>query len=198
MIGRGEYMDIHCSMKNKVLFSHDQISDRIKHLANEIKYSGDFSTNEKLYIICVLKGSFIFTADLIRNLEDFDCVVDFIQLSSYGEKTVSSGIVTIKKDIDISIKRRNVLVVEDIVDTGYTMKFLVNYLNVKEPKQIKTCALLDKKSCRKVEFEVNYVGFEIPNYYVVGYGLDYDDRFRHLPNIFVQVEEKECIENNET
>ncbi|HBT20757.1 MAG TPA: hypoxanthine phosphoribosyltransferase [Peptococcaceae bacterium] len=164
---------------SKILFTEEQIKNRIKEIGMQITedYKG-----ENLTVIGILKGAFIFAADLVRQIK-LPVTVDFIAVSSYGSATQSSGEVKIIKDLDISVKDKNLLLVEDIVDTGLTLKYLLENLKSRGPAGIKTCVLLDKPQARKVEVPINYKGFTIDNVFVVGYGLDYDQKFRNLPYI---------------
>ncbi|MBM4271526.1 MAG: hypoxanthine phosphoribosyltransferase [Deltaproteobacteria bacterium] len=168
-------------MKKEILFSREAIGRRVRELADGI--SRDYEGRE-VVLIGVLKGAFVFLADLIRNLR-IPCVIDFVRLASYGSKTVSSGEIVITKDIETPIQGRDVLVVEDIVDTGLTLSFLVEKLKEKSPRSLKVCVFLDKKERRKVPFEADYVGYDIPDRFVVGYGLDCNEQFRFLPDVYV-------------
>jgi hypoxanthine phosphoribosyltransferase len=172
------------SMNTEVLFSKDVIDRRVRELAEEI--SRDYAGRE-LIVVGILKGAFIFMADLIRSLK-VPCKVDFAQLASYGSRTVSSGEVIIGKDIDLPINDRDVLIVEDIVDSGLTLSFFVETLRKRGPRSLKVCVFLDKKMRRKVPFTVDYMGFEIDDAFVVGYGLDFDEQGRDLPDICVMKE----------
>jgi len=165
----------------KILISHDQIAKAINRLACEIER--DYQGKQPL-LIGVLKGSFVFMADLIRQL-DLPPELDFVRLSSYGSARESSGKVRVVQGVKTSIKGRDVLVVEDIVDTGTTISFLLDYLKKKKPASLKLCALADKPSRRRVPVPIDYCGFSVPDKFVVGYGLDYDERFRNLPDIYV-------------
>lgn len=165
----------------KPLITTEQIQTRIDELAAEIR--DDFG-DEPLLAVAVLKGSFLFFADLIRRLGD-QVKVDFVQVSSYGDATESSGIVQIRKDLDINIEGKNVLIVEDIVDTGATLSHLCELLMTRRPKSLKVAALLSKPEARRLDAPMDYVGFEIPNEFVVGYGLDHAERYRNLPFIAV-------------
>nr|WP_096911858.1 hypoxanthine phosphoribosyltransferase [Neobacillus jeddahensis] len=164
---------------NNVMFSESEIKQRVKKLAEEIE--ADFH-HEPIYLIVVLKGSFIFAADLIREMKG-DIKVDFISVSSYGDETETTGKVRLLKDLDANITNQNVLVVEDIIDSGLTLNFLRDHLQTHKPKQIKICTLLDKPERRRVELPVDYVGFVIPDEFIVGYGIDYAQMYRHLPYI---------------
>lgn len=169
----------------KVLFSAERIQDRIVELAKEIKsVLGD----KFPVVVVVLKGAFMFASDLIRHF-DFPYEVDFISTSSYCDATRSSGVVKLLKDLDRPIEGRNVLLVEDIVDTGLTMRYLVELLRIRNPEQIFVVSLLSKPSRRTHNIDIDFVGFEIPDKFVVGYGLDYQQRFRGLPYIAVVEEE---------
>src|SRR6185503_8114555 len=137
-----------------------------------------------LLLIGVLKGAVFFLADLMRHL-DRECEVDFMAVSSYGSSTDSSGVVRILKDLDASIEGRNVLIVEDIVDSGLTLSYLMRTLRARDPATLEVCALLTKPERRKVNLPIRYVGFEIPNRFVIGYGLDHAERFRNLPFVAV-------------
>ncbi len=167
------------------LIDEEDIKNKVKELAEKI--SSDYSDKE-LILIGILKGAFVFLSDLIRNLT-IPCLCDFIKVSSYGKGTESSGIVKILSDISIDIKDKDILLVEDIVDTGLTLKYLIDHLSLKKPKSIKICALLDKKERHKIEIPIDYLGFTIPNKFVVGYGIDYDEKFRYLPYIgYIELE----------
>lgn len=164
----------------KILISHDEIAKAINRLAREIltDYQG-----KQPVLISVLKGSFMFTADLIRHL-DLPLELDFVRLSSYGAARESSGRVRIIQEVKTPIKGRDVLVVEDIVDTGITVSFLLDYLSKKKPFSLKLCTLTDKASRRKVPVPIHYRGFTVPDKFIVGYGLDFDEQFRNLPHIY--------------
>ena len=164
----------------KILISRDKITKAVDRLAFEIKR--DYQGKHPLFI-GVLKGSFVFLADLIRQL-DLPLELDFIGLSSYGAARESSGKVRVVQGVKTSIKGRDVLVIEDIVDTGITTSFLFDYLKRKRPASLKLCALTDKPSRRRVPVSIDYLGLSLPNKFVVGYGLDFDQRFRNLPDIY--------------
>ncbi len=162
------------------LVSREMISEFVARLGKEI--SEDYK-GEELYLICVLKGSFMFLADLVREL-DLPCEIDFMSVSSYaGEK--STGIVKINKDLDRNISGKHVLIVEDIVDTGITLDHLMNLLSTRNPASLRIVTAFDKPSRRKVDIDVHYIGMEIPNEFIVGYGLDLDGYFRNLPDVVV-------------
>ncbi len=167
--------------KKKVLYSREEIRDKVSKLADAI--SEDYQGRE-IVLIGVLKGAFIFMADLIRCLK-IPCVVDFIRVASYGSGSVSSGQVVIRKDIETDIKGKDVLIVEDIIDTGITLHFLVETLKERKPRSLKVCAFLDKRARRKVKFEADYVGFTMEDGFVVGYGLDFNEMSRFHPEVYV-------------
>jgi len=171
-------------LPNEVLYSQEQIKTRVRELAVQI--SRDYEGKE-LIVIGVLKGAFIFMADLIRCLT-IPCRVDFVRLASYGAGAVSSGKVVMTKDIETSIKDQEILIVEDVVDTGLTLSFLINWLQERNPRSLKVCAMLDKRQRRQVPFEADYVGFTIEDGFVVGYGLDFNEKARFLPDICVVTE----------
>jgi len=171
------------NLKLKTIISEKDIQKRIHEMAATLtdKFKG-----KPVIAICVLKGSFIFFSDLIRNIE-CDMVCEFMGLSSYNNQTYSSGEVKITLDLNSAIEGQHVLIVEDIVDTGLTMNYLQQVLQTRKPKSITTVALLHKPEAKKVECKVDLVGFKIPNDFVVGYGLDYQNNYRNLPYI-AQVE----------
>lgn len=165
----------------KVLFAREEIAKTVERLAHQI--NRDYQGKQPL-LIGVLKGSFVFMADLIRRLE-LPLDLDFIKLSSYGAAKETSGKVRVVHGLDIPIKGRDVLVIEDIVDTGITISFLLRYLKRKKPASLRLCALADKPSRRKVPVPIDYLGLTVPDKFVVGYGLDLDQKFRNLPDICV-------------
>jgi hypoxanthine phosphoribosyltransferase len=164
----------------KILISRDEIAKAVDRLASEIER--DYQGKQPL-LIGVLKGSFVFMADLIRQL-DLPLELDFVRLSSYGAARESSGRVRVIQGAKTPIKGRDVLVIEDIVDTGITTAFLLDYLRKRKPASLKLCALTDKPSRRRVPVSIDYLGFPVPNKFIVGYGLDCDQRFRNLPDIY--------------
>jgi hypoxanthine phosphoribosyltransferase len=172
--------------KPRILFSRLKIETTVMRLAIEI--TRDYQDKYPL-VIGVLKGSFIFMADLVRFL-NFPLEVDFIRLSSYGKGTQTSGKVRVVQGLRTKVTGRNVLVVEDIVDTGLTTAFLLDYLRRQNPASVRLCSLADKPSRRQVSVTIDYLGFTVPNKFVVGYGLDYDEQFRNLPDMSV-VEEQD-------
>jgi hypoxanthine phosphoribosyltransferase len=165
----------------EILIDEDALSSRVAELGAEV--SADYEGRD-LLLIGVLKGAVFFMADLMRHLT-VPCEVDFMAISSYGDATDSSGIVRILKDLDINIEGRDVLVVEDIIDSGLTLSYLIRNLESREPSSLEVCALLTKPSRREIDVPVRYVGFEIPNKFVVGYGLDFAERYRNLPYVGV-------------
>ena len=167
------------SKVGEILVQPDELAHRVRELAEEI--SADYAGKDVL-LIGVLKGAVFFLADLMRQLE-VDCEVDFMAVSSYGSSTDSSGVVRILKDLDAAIEGRHVLIVEDIVDSGLTLQYLMRTLEARKPASLEVCALLTKPERRKVELPTRYVGFEIPNRFVVGYGLDHAERYRNLPYV---------------
>ena len=164
---------------NQVLLSEKQLLERVRELGEQI--SADY-LDKDLVVVCVLRGSFIFVSDLVRSIK-IPLAVDFISISSYGSGTTSSGVVRFLKDLDEEISGRHVLVVEDIIDTGTTLKYLLENLQTRKPASIKVCTLLSKPERRKVEIAIDYNGFVVPDHFVVGYGLDYAEKYRNLPYI---------------
>ena len=165
----------------EILVQRDDLEHRVRELAAEI--SRDYADRE-LLLIGVLKGAVFFLADLMRHL-DVVCEVDFMAVSSYGASTDSSGVVRILKDLDAPIEGRDVLIVEDIVDSGLTLSYLFRMLRARGPASLEVCALLTKPDRREIDLPIRYVGFEIPNRFAIGYGLDYAERFRNLPYVAV-------------
>jgi hypoxanthine phosphoribosyltransferase len=165
----------------KVLLDDEAIARRVAELAEQI--SADYE-GEKVLLICVLKGAVIFTSDLMRRLK-IPVEIDFIAVSSYGSDTASSGVVRILKDLESSIQGKDVLIVEDIVDTGLTLNYLRKNLLSRQPRSLKVVTLLDKPARRRVEFTPDYCGFEIPDHFVVGYGLDFNENYRQLAGIYI-------------
>jgi hypoxanthine phosphoribosyltransferase len=169
----------------QVLIDETALRQRIEELGEEI--STDYAGREVL-LVGVLKGAVFFMADLMRQLS-LPCEIDFMAISSYGEGTDSSGVVRILKDLDSNITDRHVLILEDIIDTGLTLSYLMRNLGAREPASLEVCALLVKHGRREADVPVKYVGFEIPNQFVVGYGLDLAERYRNLPHVAVLQEE---------
>ena len=165
----------------EILFPKAVIERRVGELAAQI--SGDYMGKE-LLIVGILNGAFVFMADLIRAL-DVPCTVDFVRMASYGSGSVSSGEVLIRKDLEKPVAGRDILIVEDIDDTGLTLSRLVEILRERNPASLRVCTFLDKRERRRVPFEADYVGFPIPDAFVVGYGLDYNEQYRFLPDVRV-------------
>lgn len=165
----------------EVLFTKEQISQRVKELGEQITrdYEG-----ESVVLVCTLRGASVFFSDLIREI-DLDIQIDFIATSSYGASTKSNGEVKLTKDLNTPIADRHVIIVEDIVDSGLTLNYVKRMLSARNPKSIKICSMLDKPSGRKIELEADYVGFEVPSVFIVGYGLDYAERYRQIPEVCV-------------
>lgn len=163
----------------EVLISQDELQERIEELSKQI--NADYAGTD-LHVIGVLKGCFVFLADLVRHL-DMDVSVDFLGLSSYGDSTKSSGVVRMTQDLSTPIEGKRVLVIEDIIDTGLTMKYLLENLQTRHPESISICTLLHKPVNQKVEVPIHYKGFEVPDKFVIGYGLDYAEYYRNLPFI---------------
>jgi hypoxanthine phosphoribosyltransferase len=166
---------------HEIVLSESQIQEKVRELGSEI--TNDYSDKNPIFI-GIMKGSVMFLADLIRSI-DLQLSIDFIAVSSYGSEMNSSGVVRILYDMKTSIEGRDVLVVDDIVDTGLTLAYLMENLSTRHPRSLKVCTLLDKKEARKPEIglKIDYVGFEVPNRFLVGYGLDYDEKYRNLPFI---------------
>ncbi|WP_206459741.1 hypoxanthine phosphoribosyltransferase [Anaerovorax sp. IOR16] len=168
----------------EILISEEQLRARTKELGKQITedYKG-----ESILAVCILKGAVLFMTDLIREI-DLDVMIDFMSVSSYGASTKSSGVVRILKDLDTAIEGKNVLIVEDIVDSGLTLKYLKDYLLGRKPKSLKICTLLDKPARRTADVTADYSGFEVGDQFIVGYGLDYNQKYRNLPYITSLVE----------
>ena len=169
------------SLKLEILITKEEIKKEVARLAQEI--SRDYRGKRPL-LLSILQGSFIFMADLIRLL-DIPVEIDFVSLSSYGSARVTSGKIKVVQGLRSPVKGRDVLVIEDIMDTGLTAGYFLDYLKKRKPSSLKLCALFDKPSRRKISVPIDYRGFTIPNRFVVGYGLDYNQRFRHLPDLYV-------------
>lgn len=167
------------SAVKKILIDSDRIQSRVRELAQKI--SDDYRGKD-LLLLCILKGSIMFMGDLMKYI-DLDINIDFMGVSSYGNSIVSSGSIRIMKDLDMSIDGKSILIVEDIVDTGITLNYIRDYLKGKKAESVEIVALLDKPSGRKVEISPKYIGFEIGNEFVIGYGLDYAEKYRNLPYI---------------
>lgn len=171
---------------DEVVLEEDQIRSRVSELAAQI--TADYEGKDPL-LVCVLKGAVFFMADLVREIT-IPCEMDFMAVSSYGSATDSSGVVRILKDLDAHIEDRHVIIVEDIVDTGLTLNYLRKNLNARNPASVEVAALLTKPARRQVEVDCRYVGFDVPDKFVVGYGLDYEEKYRNLGFIAVLPEEE--------
>ncbi len=167
--------------KIRVMIPEEEVDAKIEELGRRI--SEDFA-GQKVHLICILKGSIFFVCELAKRIT-LPVTLDFMQVSSYGAETKSSGVVRLSKDLDEPLNGKNVIIVEDIIDSGRTLSHLVKLLGQRNPKSMTLCTLLDKPSRRVVEVEVKYTGFQIPDEFVVGYGLDFDQRYRNLPYIGV-------------
>jgi len=165
----------------EALVSEEDLQRRVRELGEEI--SRDY-TGKDLFLVGVLKGAVFFLSDLMRALE-VPCEVDFMAVASYGSSTDSSGVVRILKDLDATIEGKDVLIVEDIIDSGLTLSYLLRTLRAREPRSLEVCALLTKPERREVDLPIRYTGFEIPNKFVIGYGLDHAERYRNLPYVAV-------------
>ena len=165
----------------EILIEQDHLQARIRELGEEVSRD---SAGRDLLLVGVLKGAVFFMADLMRELT-VPCEIDFMAISSYGAQTDSSGVVRILKDLDTNIAGRDVLVVEDIIDSGLTLSYLMRSLRARKPGSLEVCALMTKPERREIEVPVRYVGFEIPNKFVIGYGLDFAERYRNLPYVAV-------------
>jgi hypoxanthine phosphoribosyltransferase len=165
----------------ETLVEAGRLAERVRELGAEI--SRDYADRD-LLLVGVLKGAVFFLSDLMRHLE-VPCEVDFMAVASYGSSTDSSGVVRILKDLDAPIEGRDVVIVEDIVDSGLTLSYLLRTMRAREPRSLEVCALLTKPERRKVDLPIRYTGFEIPNRFVIGYGLDYGEKFRNLPFVAV-------------
>ena len=169
----------------EILFSEEQISDKVKELANRI--SCDYK-DKNLLVVGVLKGSVLYAAELIKNIT-VPCEIDFMAVSSYGNSTETSGVVRILKDLDHSIEGKDILIVEDIVDSGVTLDYLLKYLKARKAASIEIVALLDKEARRTSNVSAKYKGFDVPDEFIVGYGIDYAEKYRNLPFIGALKEE---------
>ncbi|TFZ40288.1 hypoxanthine phosphoribosyltransferase [Soehngenia longivitae] len=166
--------------KERVLFAREDIAYRIREMGIEIS---EYYKGNEIVVISLLRGSFIFTSDLVREIKS-PVEVDFMTTASYGDEEVSSGMVNILQDIRTDIKNRDVLIVDDIIDTGNTLSKVIEHLSKKQPKSIKICVMLDKPSRRKVDLQPDFSGFVIPDVFIVGYGLNYGNYYRNIPYIF--------------
>jgi len=161
------------------IITEQEIQNKIKELAAAI--SNDYQNTTPL-LVGILKGAWVFMADLVRQIS-IPIRCDFLQVSSYGRATESSGIVKIITDLKCSIEGEHVILVEDIVDTGLTLKYIMDYLTIRRPKSVKLCSLLDKPARHKIELKIDYLGFQVPNKFIVGYGIDYQELYRNLPYV---------------
>lgn len=171
---------------DKILISEDRLQQRIRDLARMINHT--YTDEHRPLLVCILKGAFVFLADLTRQLT-MRHEVDFMETSSYGARTESTGVVRILLDLERNIEGRHVLIVEDIVDSGRTLDYVTRNLETRGPASLRVCTLLNKPSRRVIDVELDFVGFEIPDEFVVGYGLDFDEEYRNLPFIGVLKEE---------
>lgn len=165
--------------KGEIMITQEQILQRAKEIGEQI--SRDFQ-GEEVVVIGILKGAVLWLADVVKNIK-LDVRIDFIACSSYGATTKSSGVVKINKDLDVSIEGKNVIIVEDIVDSGITLNYLKGYLEARGPKIVKICTLLDKPEGRRIKLDADYIGFTVEDKFIIGYGLDYDQKYRNLPYI---------------
>jgi hypoxanthine phosphoribosyltransferase len=163
----------------EVLVPSEEIGEKVREMG--VRITEDYR-GEKLLLVGILRGAVVFLSDLMRHLE-LQCEIDFMEVSSYGAETTSSGVVRILKDLEEDITDRHVLIVEDIIDTGLTLSYLRRFLLARKPISLEICALLSKPSRRQVDLDVKYVGFEVPDVFVVGYGIDYAGAYRNLPDI---------------
>lgn len=166
--------------KMKILYSREHIAQEVKRLGQEISH--DYPHGDIL-LVGVLKGSFLFIADLIREIE-CPTMIDFVRLASYGSSTQSSGIIEFRKELEMPIRDRDVIIVEDIIDSGYTLECLFNKLLLQKPRSLKICTLIDKRARREVKIEADYIGMTMDDGFIIGYGLDYDEHYRNLPDIY--------------
>lgn len=178
------------NMIEKVLFTEEQLKERVKELGDKITedYKG-----ESVMVLCILKGAFVFAADLLRAIKLDSASIHFMVASSYGDSTVSSGHVIIKQDIEESVEGRHIIIAEDIVDTGRTLSYVVEYLKEKGAASVEICTMFDKPDRRIANVEAKYIGFTIPDEFVVGYGLDYAGDFRNLP--YLGILKREIYDN---
>lgn len=167
------------------LYTEEQIAGKVQEIGKKVSEDYD---GKDLVLVGILKGSIPFMADLIRKIT-IPCVMDFMAVSSYGSSTESSGVVRILKDLDFEIENKDVLIVEDIIDSGTTLSYLLDYLKRRNPSSINIACLLNKPSRRKTDIAVKYIGYEVPDYFLVGYGLDYAEKYRNLPYIGILKEE---------
>lgn len=164
----------------KILIDEKKLNERIKEIAEEI--SKDLKS-EEIVLVCILKGAAYFAIDLSKKITDSVVILDFMKASSYGNNKETTGNVELTIDLSTDIENKNVIIVEDIIDSGYTLNYLYDYLKKKNPKTLKICVLLDKKERREKNIKVDYTAFEVENKFIVGYGLDYEDKYRNLPYV---------------
>lgn len=176
----------------EILVTQDQIAEKVKLMGAEI--SRDYAGKEVI-LVCVLKGAVVFLSDLIRYLQ-FETIVDYVDWSSYGSSTSSSGVFRILRDLEENVESRHVLIIEDIIDSGLTLHYLLRHIRGRNPASVKVAAMFDKPSRRKIEASADYCGFTVPDEFVVGYGLDYNQRYRNLP--FVGVLKPEIYAGSDT
>jgi len=168
------------------MISEQEIDERVRALAEQITLDTQPAPGNELLVAGILNGAVFFLSDLVRRMPpELDVKIDFMAISSYGDATKSSGVVRIAKDLDSDIEGKDVLIVEDIIDTGLTLSYLLEIMKARKPARLRTCVLLDKHERRETEVKVDYYGFRIPNAFVVGYGLDCGGKWRHLPAIHV-------------
>jgi len=166
-------------MELKKIISIAEIREKVKELGARI--DNDYQ-GKVLLFVCILKGAYVFMSDLLREL-NIPCEIDFMGISSYNNSAETSGVVRLVKDLTFDIQKRDVLIIEDIVDTGLTLDYIVKNLKLRLPKSLKVCVLLDKTDARKVDISLDYVGFKVPNVFLVGYGLDFKEHYRNLPYV---------------
>ena len=166
---------------DRVFFSGEELQARVREIGAQI--TRDYEGKDPLFV-GILKGSFVFMADLMRSV-DLYCDIDFMAVSSYGSGTTTTGAVKINKDLTYSVEGRHIILIEDILDSGVTLSYLRNYIEARKPASVRICTLLDKPARRKADIQPDYVGFECPDAFIVGYGLDYAERYRNLPYIGV-------------
>lgn len=165
----------------RILFSREKIATEVRRLGREI--SRDYG-NREVMLVGVLKGSFLFLADLIREIQA-PAVIDFVRLASYGSGTQTSGLVEFRKELEMPIRDCDIIIVEDIIDSGYTLECLYNKLLLQQPRSLKICTLIDKRARREVEIEADYIGISMDDGFIVGYGLDHNEQYRNLPDIYL-------------
>ncbi len=165
----------------QLLYSKEEIARQVRRLGEEISHDHQ---DTEILLVGVLKGSFLFFADLARAISS-PVIIDFVRLASYGSESQSSGLVEMRKDLEMSIEGRDVIIVEDIIDSGYTLESLYHRLMQRNPRSLKICTLLDKSARRKVSIQADYVGIAMDDGFIIGYGLDYDEKYRNLPDIYL-------------